>query len=466
MTHQGSAQTLIRFLAALLVGIAGLASVTASGQDNNAILFRNAHVIVGDGNELSRADVLVQENQIVDIGSLSVFPDGVPIRVIDLAGRTLMPALIDAHAHLGFQSRPGWGAEHYSNENLILNLKQYAYYGFAAVFSAGSDPDVMALQLQSRIESGELNLPRFLFAAGMAPPGEGPNNQFLVHTNTLEQETGMTILRGLASEQQAADAVREVAEMGYEFIKLWVDDRGGSQSKLSPDLYRAVAREAQRLGLTVVVHQQYAADMPDLLDAGVNGFLHGRIGDAFGEEIAATMAARDVFVVPNLGLGELRREAIGSDPFLAPLLDPEAADRLSETDARRSVMPEADPFREQELRAGFQRIMDAGVDVVLGTDAGAVPDHPFGYTGHRELEIFVRLGLSPMDALVAATGNAARHLHLNDMGLIREGFSANLLILEANPLEDIRNTRRIHSVYLEGKQQNRTALRAELVAQE
>ena len=463
MVFKGFVQKITGLAAPLLAAFLCLGSTAVGAQDDAATLFQNAHVILGDGSELNNADVLIRGDEIISVGEVTPL-EGVPIRVIDLAGRTLMPALIDAHAHLGFQSRTGWGAEFYSLENLILNLQQYAYYGFAAVFSAGSDPDVLALQLQSQIESGELTVPRFLFAAGMAPPGEGPNNQFLVHTSALEQETGMKILRGLVSEQQAREAVREVAEFGYQFIKLWVDDRGGSQTKLAPQLYRAVTDEARRKGLNVVVHQQFATDMPDLLNASVDGFLHGRIGDAFSAEIAATMAAQDVFVVPNLGLGELRREAIGSDPFLALLLDSAATDRLSESNPQRSVIPDLDPAREQELRAGFQRIMDAGVDVVLGTDAGAVPDHPFGYTGHREMEIFVRLGLSPMGALVAATGNAARHLNLDTMGQIKQGYSANLLILEANPLQDIRNTRRIHSVYINGIQQNRNALRTQLMA--
>ena len=99
-----------------------------------------------------------------------------------------------------------------------------------------------------------------------------------------------------------------------------------------------------------------------------------------------------------------------------------------------------------------------GVDIVLGTDAGAVPNHPFGYTGHRELEIYVRLGMSPMQALVAATSNAAKHLGLNDMGMLSPGYSADFIILDENPLDEIRNTRTISSVYLSGKEIDRSAL--------
>ena len=96
------------------------------------------------------------------------------------------------------------------------------------------------------------------------------------------------------------------------------------------------------------------------------------------------------------------------------------------------------------------RLLDADVDVILGTDAGAVPDHFFGYTGHRELEIFVRLGMTPMEAIMAATSRPARHLGLTEMGTLAAGKSADFVILGANPLDDIRNTRSIEGVYLRG----------------
>ncbi len=447
--------------AALAVAILCLSPSVLLAQGDAAILFRNAHVIVGDGSEIASTDVMIRGDEILSVGEAPIL-DGIPIRVIDLAGKTLMPAMIDAHAHLGYQSREGWGAEYYGLDNLVSNLRQYAYYGFSAVFSAGSDPDDLALELQSRIANGEIEAPQFLFAAGMAPPGEGPNNQFLVHTAAVEQETGMTILRGLESEAQARAAVGEIAAKGVRFVKLWVDDRGGTQTKLSPSLYHAVAEEAQQYGIKVMIHQQTAADMPDILAAGVDGFLHGRIGNEFSDAIAETMARDGVFVVPNLGLGELRREGIGDDPFLSPLLDDTALQRLVSGSGQRVAFPDRNEASEQELRAGFSRIADAGVDLVLGTDAGAVPDHPFGYTGHRELEIYVRLGVSTMSALVAATGNAAKHLGLTDTGLVKAGLRADLLILNANPLDDIRNTRRIDSVYLRGRELNRIALREEL----
>ena len=181
-------------------------------------------------------------------------------------------------------------------------------------------------------------------------------------------------------------------------------------------------------------------------------------------EIAEQTAQAGAFVIPNLGLGELRREAIGADPFLRAVMPAESANALAGPDSGRQASVTRDAGDEASLSASLSRLLDAGVDIVLGTDAGPLPGHPFGYSGHRELEIYVRLGMTPMQALVAGTGNAARHLGLDDMGLLAPGNSASLIILSANPLEDIRNTRQIEHVFLEGREIDREAIAERLSA--
>jgi imidazolonepropionase-like amidohydrolase len=227
-------------------------------------------------------------------------------------------------------------------------------------------------------------------------------------------------------------------------------------------LYRAIADEAAENGIEIYVHQQYAEDMPDLLEAGVSGFLHGRIGAGLGREIAQQLTAANAFVVPNMGLGELRREAIGVDDFLRASLPASVAARLGES-GQRLLKANREETREAELRTSFGHLLDANVDIVLGTDAGAVPDHFFGYTGHRELEIFVRLGMTPMQAIVAATSKPAQRLGLDDLGLLQPGYSADLGVLDENPLNDIRNTRSISSVFLNGKILDRAGLAADFM---
>ena len=422
-------------------------------------LLDNVRVIIGDGSVLESGALLVEGGLISAVGLRSEIEPELSVEVIDLSGKTIMPALIDSHAHLGYEGHTSWGAENYSRENLIDHLQRYAYYGFSAVFSAGSDPNALAYQVQQAQLAGEFSSARFLFAAGMAPPGQGPNDQFLTHAVALEKQTGQRILYGVDSVEQAIDSVREIAAKNISAIKIWVDDRGGSQQKLAPQLYRAIADEAAKNGIEIYAHQQYAEDMPNLLEAGVRGFLHGRIGAGLGREIAQQLTAADAFVVPNMGLGELRREAIGTDDFLRASLPESVAARLGES-SQRLLKADRVEAREAELRASFGHLLDANVDIVLGTDAGAVPDHFFGYTGHRELEIFVRLGMTPMQAIVAATSKPAQRLGLDDLGLLQPGYSADLVVLDENPLDNIRNTRSISLVFLNGRMLDRAGLEA------
>ena len=435
-------------------GICIAAGVICGAQAQNKMLFEGASLIIGDGSVLTNHDLLIEDGLIISLGENLPPPDtGL---VVDLQGKWVMPALIDAHAHLGFQSRQNWGADNYELENLTDNLEQYAYYGFGAVFSAGSDPAEIAQLLAATVRRRK-NLPEFLYAAGLAPPGEGPNNQFLEQTSQVQARTGYQVLYGVTDPESARQTVTDLALKGFDFLKIWVDDRGGSQTKLAPEIYRAVAQHAGEAGLKVFVHQQSASDMLDLISAGVDGFLHGRIGRDFTDELIERAVQSDVFVIPNLGLGELRREAIGEDQFLTPFLSQGLRESLSASEIRQ-MQPARDATNESELIAGFARIKAGDLDLVLGTDAGAVPGHPFGYTGHRELEIYVRLGMSPMDALRSATSLAATHLGLRGLGLLKPGKQASLLILNSDPTSDIRNTRDIHSVYLNGRRVDRSAI--------
>lgn len=442
------------------------------------LLLEGARVFVGDGTVVEDGAILVSGDRIAAVGEAgSVEPDGDPVR-LDLSGRTVIPALVDAHAHLGYEGYTGWGAEHYTRENLVDHLHRYAYYGFGAVLSAGSDPADLALEIQETQRSGEIGGARFLFAAGMAPPEQGPNDRFLVHTGAVSRRMDVPVVRGLSSPEDARREVREVAERGIPFVKVWVDDRGGTQEKLSPPVYRAAMDEARDRGLEVLVHQQTAGDMPDLIRSGADGFLHGRLGPELDGEVAALLAREDVFVVPNLGLVELRDQDLAADPFLREAVAPRVVARLDSAEARvvspvppvsPDPSPRPDPPDAPDAAGdgggspngtALSRLTDAGVPVVLGTDAGAVPDHFFGYTGHRELEILVRLGMTPTEALLSATREAARALGLDEMGTLEPGKSADFVILEADPREDIRNTRTIVDVYLRGQRVDREGFRA------
>jgi len=390
-----------------------------------------------------------------------------------LKGKTIIPALIDAHAHLGYQSVDSWGAQNYDDANLRDNLSQYAYYGFSTVFSAGSDPVALIDELRATIDVESLSLATPLAAYGVAPKGFGPNNTFLNEIRSVEAEQGTKILFGLDQPSDIQTLIKAVEPKRGAIIKIWVDDRAGTQPKLAQPLYTELVDQAIKNGIKVVAHQQDSDDTARLAKAGVAGFLHGRFEDEIGEELSLSLAESNTFVIPNLGLSLLRNMTIAEDPLLIETLPAATLSRLESrifptTDNTMTASNSYDSIQGQldqlisnldpSIRRSFGSAIARGVPIILGTDAGALPDHFFGYSGHKELEIFVALGMSPEQAIEAATYKAASQLGLNDRGLLEKGRRADFLLLNSSPLINIRATQDIHAVFLLGKELDRNAI--------
>jgi imidazolonepropionase-like amidohydrolase len=250
----------------------------------------------------------------------------------------------------------------------------------------------------------------------------------------------------VSTAEEARAAVREQAGLGVDIVKIWVDDRNGQYEKLPPEIYRAVIDEAHAAGLRVTAHIFNLADAKELLRAGVDAFAHGIRDVDVDEEVLALFAERpNVVVVPNLpdrgvatDLGWLR----GSLP----------EDQLGTLQEAAVDRPEAQAAFAVQAR-NLARLDEAGVRIALGTD-GNVP-----WGAHLEMADMVAAGMSPGDVIVAATRNAAAFLGLEDAGTIAAGRSADFVVLAANPLDDIANTRRIEQVYLRGEPVDRAGIR-------
>ena len=444
---------------ALLGGIAweAAAQPADSTASSPAVrLFTGARVIVGDGRVIEQAAFLVRGDVIVRAGSAGELPTPPEAAVVDLTGRTVMPALVNTHAHLGWERYASWGSENFTRENLVDHLHRHAYYGVGTVISTGSDLEEIALEVRLAQRVGEVGGARYLVSPGVGTPGGGPNPRF---TN----DPGWWGLHAVTTPAEAREVVRTEAARGIGILKIWVDardERRGARVKLHPDIYAAALDEAQLQDVRVIAHATTLEDHKRLLRAGNRRFIHMPYDAPVDDEYLGLVAARNAFIVPTIGM-VTRREAfrrpVYEDPFFQEQVPDEVVAMLRGAAAGDDAAPRtaAAEARARIVRNNFMRLRD---HVILGTDAGAVGDF-FGYADHLELELFVRLGMTPAEAIVAATSRAARAFGLTRTGSIEAGRRADFVVLDANPLDDIMNTRQIAAVYLRGVEVDREALR-------
>lgn len=406
----------------LVAAIAASTTVLLAQAPAGVTAFEGARVIVGDGRApIENATIVVTGNRITAVGRAADVRVPAGARHVNLAGKTVMPGIIDTHTHLS-QTR----------DMLINDLKRRAYYGVTAAQSLGQDTTDVSFQVREETRQDKIPGAARFFTAGRGITGV---------------ETGRSMApHWVSTVAEARAAVDEEAAKKVDIVKIWVDDRMGTVKKLTPELYGAAIDEAHKKGLRTITHIYTLEDAKGMLRAGVDAFAHDVRDKDVDDEFMALVKKNPNFVIgPNMPDRGVKTDL----SFLRESIP--AAD-FAKLEAANKDDAKAHDFWSIQAR-NLAKLNAAGVKIVLGTD-GNTP-----YAPHIEMEDMVAAGLTPMQAIVAATRNGAQFLRLNDAGTIEANKSADFVVLDANPLDNITNTRKISAVYLRGAQIDRAAFR-------
>jgi imidazolonepropionase-like amidohydrolase len=397
--------------AVVILGLLTGLAIPVSSQSVTA--FEGARLIVGDGGVIENATLVVEGTSIAQVGQAAAVRVPAGATRVDLAGKTVMPMIIDTHVHLS----P-------TRDALIRDLKLRAYYGVSAALSLGTD-NYELLDVRGQTIPGAA---RFLSA------GRGI---------TMPEPGRTTVPYWITTAPEGRKAVEELAAHKVDIVKIWVDTRDGKYQKLTPELYGAVIDEAHKRGLRVTAHIFELEDAKGLMRAGIDAFAHGVRDRDIDDELVGMFKQRpNLILTPNL-------PDRGVTVDLSWLRAGLAADEFAKLEAANTDRPAAQASYGIQAR-NLAALNAAGVRITLGTDG----NRPWG--PHDELLDMVLAGMTPMQVIVAATRNSAEFLRLVDTGTLQAGKSADFIVLDANPLDDITNTRRISAVILRGAAVDRT----------
>ena len=460
---------------------------TEARATSGVTVFEGARLITGDGGApIEDAVFVVENNQFARVGRRGEVevPDGATR--VSLAGKTVMPAKVDMHGHLGFEDVVAGttAKENYTRENLIDHLERFAYMGFAGVVSIADlvereimpgdhldvyqsprDPKMPKVgrhrwgDVPLRVREEVIpNAALFRTAGpGISYPGAGAGG----HPSRND------VMYPVSTEEEARRAVRDYVKMKPHFVKIWVDTRGGKLTTLSPPLYRAIIDEASKHGVPVAAHTITLADAKELYRAGMEGAVHipVRGGDVPDAEFLAIIRDRVAKSKRPLWFSEHGSStALGpqawDDPLLWEML-PRDQVAAQQGEALKRMTPDAvERARRSSKETGdvAKQLIAAGMKLVYGSDNGSA-GRGFGWYEQLRFENWVTMGFTPAEAIVMATRDSAQIAGLNT-GMVAPGKSADFIVLNANPLENIANTRRIDKVYLRGQEVDRAGMRA------
>jgi imidazolonepropionase-like amidohydrolase len=409
--------------------------------------YRNFTLYDGTGRgPLTNAAMVVENGRVAWTGPAAALAVPAGVTPVDFAGGYVMPGLIDLHGHLGNTVDLTQDKANYTRESVERDLATYAAYGVTTVQSMGTDQDaIFAVRNEQR--AGRPTRAR-VYTAG----------QGIVFKGGYGGLAGVN--QPVATVAEAEQAVNAQADKGVDVIKLWLDDELGTMPKMPVEMSRAIIDAAHKRNLRVVAHVFYLEDARRLVDQDIDGFVHGVRDRPLDPALIAKMKERRTWQLAGTLSREASMFAYGTpapfltDPFFTRALSPGAVKLLASAERQKTVASGPNfgkyPAFLETAKQNYKMLVDAGVEHGTGTDSGPPGRFP-GFFEHWELELMVQAGLTPRQALTAATRHGAEWLRSNDLGTLDIGKWADFLVLEADPLADIKNTRRIRAVYIAGQ---------------
>ncbi|WP_025290245.1 amidohydrolase family protein [Sphingomonas sanxanigenens] len=432
---------LVATLAALLL------PMPAAAQDATVV---EAGTLFDGRAVIEDARMVIRDGRVVAVGPRDkvAIPDGAAI--VDRRGRFVMPGLIAGHSRVGTVSGIEHGGRHYSRETVARDLAQFQRYGVVAVNALGMNRPLFH-QLR-RDFNGPDHGGADLYGAGpgIGVIGGAPPE---ARMNTMPDQVARP-----ANPEEARAAVRTMADAGVDVIKIWLDALGTGAPRMPPDIYAAVIAEAHARGLPVAAHIRDLADAKAVLAAGADIIGHGVRDQPVDDAFIALLRERGAWYMATINIDEANylyaeHPEWLDDPFFRQALNPALEARLRDAAWRRETLAGADGARKAVAMniANLRTLHAAGARIGLGTDSGGTALRIPGFAEHRELELSVATGLSPGEALTAATWGNAQMLRLQDRGTLAPGAVADFLVLDADPTRDIRATRTLREVWRSGR---------------
>jgi imidazolonepropionase-like amidohydrolase len=414
-------------------------------------VLKNFTLIDGTGRPpVSGSAMIVDNGRITWVGQVAQLKAPATAETIDLTGKFVMPGIINLHGHVGNVIGLKQDPKNFTKENVEKDLHTYASYGVTTMLSMGTEQDLI-FPIRDAQRAGRPTETR-IYTAGQGFSWKGGYGGI--------PGLNDSVVSGVPEVVAKVDAQ---AKKKVDIIKIWMDDHLGQFPKMPYPVAKAIIDEAHKDKLPVAAHVFYLADAKELANDGVNGFAHMVRDKPVDQELIATMKKHGTWQIA----GTLAREAsmfiyaknpsFLNDPFFTRSVSPATIATLKSPEYKKTIT--SDPhFDKYEgflamAKKNLKTLADAGIKYGLGTDAGPPGRFP-GYFEQWELELMVDAGLTPMQVLVAATKSGAEFLHAKDLGTLEKSKWADLIVLDKNPLENIRNSRTIHAVYIAGNKVN------------